>query len=130
MVYEKLILLLNLGEYERPVKFLIIFLIYVYFALSLRKLAQKTKTKEQEWAWIPILNLYLLSKIAKAPWWSFLVFFLSLFFSLVGLLVNIGISIWWGFSIAERLKKPSWLGIFMGIPILNLILLGYFAWSK
>jgi hypothetical protein len=32
-------------------------------------------------------------------------------------------------AIAEARKKPSWLGILSIVPIVNLIVLGYLAWS-
>ncbi len=95
--------------------------IYVYFALCLMTIANKTGTPNSWFAWIPILNLYLMCKIAGRPgWW--LILLLIPFLNIV-----IGIIIWMGISKARG--KPDWLGILMIIPFVNLIIPGYLAFS-
>lgn len=39
-------------------------LIYIYFAYTLMIIANKTNTENSWYAWIPIVNLYLMCKIA------------------------------------------------------------------
>ena len=107
--------------------FLIIFLAifaagYVYVALALMTIAKKTNTPNGWMAWIPIANAILMLQIAKKPiWWIILLLFLPI--------INIVfiILIWMG--IAEARNKPSWWGIMVIVPIMNIIMPGYLAWS-
>lgn len=99
--------------------------IYVYFAICLMKIAKKTNTPNGWFAWIPILNIILMVQISQKPMW-WLIFFFVPFLNFLGIIF--AILIWMG--IAERLGKPSWLGILMIIPIANVILPGYLAFSK
>ncbi|GEM_PF-3421648 len=70
-------------------------------------------------AWIPILQIFELLRIAgKSPIW-----FLFLFFPLVNILAFL--FIW--MSIARRLQQPHWLGYFMLVPGVNLLVLWYLA---
>lgn len=96
--------------------------IYVYFALALQVIANKTNVENGWLAWIPIANFYLMCKIAEKPGWWFLLFFLPL--------VNIIIMIIIWMKIAEIRNKPSWLGILFLVPIVNLIIVGYLAFSE
>ena len=94
---------------------------YVYFALALQTIAQKTNTENAWFAWIPILNIILMLNIAKKPIWWIILFFIPL----VGLVM--GILVWMG--VAEARNKPNWWGILMIVPVANLIVPGYLAWS-
>jgi hypothetical protein len=72
-------------------------------------------------AWVPVLNLYLLCKIADKPgWW--IVFtpipFVNVFF---GILVFM--------AIAQTRSKPYWWGILIAIPLVRFIVPGYLAFS-
>ncbi len=98
---------------------------YIYMAICLMKIAKKTDTPNGWFAWIPILNIILMVQISKKPMW-WLIFFFVPFLNFLGIIF--GILIW--MAIAERLGKPSWLGILMIIPIANVILPGYLAFSK
>lgn len=96
--------------------------IYVYFAIVLMKIAKRTDTPNGWFAWIPILNLYLLAKVAgKSGWW--LILMLIPFVNII-----IAIIVW--MAIAKRLGHPEWLGILIIIPIANLIIPGYLAFAK
>jgi Family of unknown function (DUF5684) len=105
--------------------FLIFFLlgiaIYVYMALALQTIAQKTNTENGWLAWIPIGNIFLMCNIARKPvWWIIL--------CLIPLVqIVIFIILWMG--IAEARNKPSWWGIMLIIPIMNIIMPGYLAWA-
>ncbi|MBU2535874.1 MAG: DUF5684 domain-containing protein [Chloroflexota bacterium] len=96
--------------------------IYVWLALTLHIIANKTGTRNAWLAWIPIANLYLTCKVAgHSGWWTIL-FFIPL--------VNIvlGVIVWMG--IASARKHPSWLGILMIIPVVNLIIPGILAFTE
>lgn len=100
----------------------IIFVIfYVYIAYSLQVIADKTNTENSWFAWVPILNLYLMCKIADKPGWWLILFFIPL--------VNIVIFIIVGMAIAQKRGKPSWLGIVWIIPVVGLIVPGYLAFT-
>jgi hypothetical protein len=106
--------------------FLFIFLIfglvmYVYVALALQTIAQKTDTENAWLAWIPIANIVLMLNIAKKPIWWIILFFIPLVSFVMYILVWMGI--------AEERGKPNWWGILLIIPGVNLIVPGYLAWS-
>ena len=103
----------------------VVLAIYVYFAICLMKIAKKTNTPNGWFAWIPILNVILMVQISQKPMW-YLVFFFVPFLNILGIIF--AILIW--MAIAERLGKPSWLGILMIVPIANVIIPGYLAFSK
>lgn len=62
--------------------FLIVLLVglafYAYFAICLMKIAEKTNTENAWWAWVPLLNIILLIKIAGKPLWWFLLLLIPL----------------------------------------------------
>ena len=94
---------------------------YVYMALALQTIAQKTNTENAWLAWIPIANVVLMVMIAQKPVWWLLLFFIPV--------VNIVVLIIVWMAIAEARGKPNWWGIMMIVPVINLIVPGYLAWS-
>jgi len=96
-------------------------ILYVYYAICLMVIANKTNTPNSWLAWIPIANIYLMCKAAGKPGWWVILFFIP-FVNIV-----IGIIVW--MKIAEARKKPGWVGILMIIPFVNLIIPGYLAFS-
>jgi len=121
--------------------FLVIFLLiavafYIYSSLALMKVAQRTKTGPAWLAWIPIGNIYLMSKIAKMPWWPILLL-LGTFVPVVGFLLMIGFMIYlimciW--KVCEARGKPGWWAILVIIPVIGpiwgLVMWGILAWGK
>lgn len=103
--------------------FLLIFCaaIYVYMALALKTIAEKTNTENSWLAWIPIANVILMLNIAKKPIWWIILFFIPIVNMVIAILVWIGV--------AEARQKPSWWGILTIVPVLNLIIPGYLAWA-
>lgn len=106
--------------------FLMVYLIcllafYVYLALALQTIAQKTNTENSWLAWIPIVNIVLMCMIAKKPVWWIILCLIPL--------VNLVIFILLWMGIAEARNKPNWWGILLIVPIVNLIVPGYLAWS-
>ena len=111
----------HVGPYEIFLMLLSNLPLYIWLALTLHIIANKTSTPNGWLAWIPIANLYLMCKGAgKAGWWTIL-FFIPL--------VNIVIAIIVWMGIAEARNKPSWLGILMIIPLVNLVIPGVLAFS-
>jgi len=93
--------------------------IYVWISLCLHLIAVKTDTQYSWFAWIPVVNIFLLCKMAGQSGWWFFLFLVPI--------VNIIVFIYVWMNIAEALNRPSWLGIFMIVPVLNLIILGIIA---
>ncbi len=102
--------------------FLLFVAFYAYFAVAIQTMAKKTGTKNDWMAWVPILNIYLLLKIAGKPGWWLILMLIPL--------VNIIVMIMMWMAVAEKMKKPSWLGILMIIPLANLIIPGYLAFAS
>ena len=100
---------------------LIMLVIYVYMALSLQTIANKTNTPNAWLAWIPIVNIILMLNIAGKPIWWIILCLIPL--------VNIIIMIIVWMAIAEARNKPNWWGILMIVPFVNLIVPGYLAFS-
>lgn len=92
---------------------------YVWPAICLQVIGNKTGTLNTWLAWIPIANIYLMCKIARKSGWLTLLFFVPV--------VNIVILIIIWMDIANLLKMSSWWGVLMIIPGLNLIIIGRFA---
>lgn len=94
---------------------------YIYMALALQTIADKTSTPNAWLAWIPIVNFILMLQIAKKPMWWFILFFVPL------VNIVIAIMVWMGIAVARQ--KPDWWGILMIVPIANLVVPGYLAWA-
>jgi len=94
---------------------------YVYMALALQTIADKTSTQNAWLAWIPIANIFLMLDIAKKPMWWFILFLIPL------VNIVIAIMVWMGIAVARH--KPDWWGILMIVPIVNLVVPGYLAWA-
>ncbi len=102
--------------------------VYVYVALALQTIAKKTNTENAWLAWIPIANMYLMTRIAEVDWWWFLVALGANFIPFIGWIAAIGIAIWWLWLIAERRGYPGWVAILAVIPIVNFVIIGLLAW--
>jgi len=95
--------------------------IYVYMALALQTIANKTGTQNAWLAWIPLANAFLMLDIAKKPLWWFVLFLIPL--------VNIVIVVMVWMGIAQAVRKPEWWGILTIVPLANLVVPGYLAWA-
>jgi hypothetical protein len=96
--------------------------LYVFFSLSLFKIAKKLNVQAAWAAWVPILSVWpFMASAGKPLWWILLLFipFVNLF---------VGVYLW--MCISENLGKGKMLGLLMVIPIVNLIVMGYLAFSK
>jgi len=100
---------------------LIVVAMYVYIALAVKTIAEKTNTENPWLAWIPIATFVLLLNIARKPiWWIVL---------LLIPLVNIIIVVMIWMAVAEARSKPSWWGVLMLVPGVSFIVPGYLAWA-
>ena len=119
------------------VLFLILALaVYLYTAFAWMAIAKKTRTKPAWLAFIPIANLYLLSKIARMHWWPILLL-IGMFIPYVNLAAIVAFAVFmfiWNWKAFERVKRPGWWTLFAIIPVLGwivfLVLLGVAAWGK
>jgi len=102
--------------------FVMILVFYVYYGVCLMKMAKKVGLSDGWWAWIPILNVLLMLKIAGKPMWWILLYLIPL--------VNIVIAVIVWMGIAERLGKPSYWGILMIIPVISFFVPAYLAFSN
>jgi len=100
---------------------LLLVAMYVYCALAIQTIAQKTHTENPWLAWIPIVNIVLLLNIAKKPIWWIILFLIPV----VGIII--AVIVW--MAVAEARNKPNWWGILIIIPGVGLIVPGYLAWS-
>lgn len=109
---------------------------YIYMALALMTLAKKLNTHPAWLAWIPIANLYLMSKMAQMHWWPILLLIAMIipllnFLAMIALLVFVII---WQWKIFERVNRPGWWALMILIPfvgaIIYYVLLGIAAWGK
>lgn len=99
--------------------------VYVYVSLCIHMIATKTNTSPAWLAWIPIANVILLMMISEKPMWWIVLMFIP-FINIVWIVL--GILVW--MAVAEKRGKPGFIGILMIVPILNIFILGYLAFSN
>ena len=104
-------------------------IVYLYVALAQFYTAKKTKTENRWLAFIPIANVYLLTQMAGVSGWWTLIVLASIIPFIGGLAVAVA-AIWMYWKVAEEIGKPGWTSILLIVPIVNLVVLGYYAWSK
>ena len=134
------------------VPLILLFSLYIYFSLALMTIAKKTRTSPAWIAWIPIANLYLLSKIARMHCWPlflFLYIFVSplffyfipealswilIFLALLAYITLLVFIIIWCWRMFERAGRPGWWVLFLLVPVIGqlvfLVFLGIAAWGK
>lgn len=96
--------------------------LYIYWSLSLFKIANKLNVEAAWTAWVPIIQIWPVVGSAGKPWWWVLLLFVPL--------VNIFVSIYLWMCISENLGRSKWLGLLMLVPVVNLIFLGVLAFSR
>lgn len=105
---------------------------HVYSALCLYFIAKKTATQPAWLSWIPVANAFLMCKIAGVSYlWllGLLVSFLP-FIGILGSIYSVGLFIYLWYKIILLRNKPAWFVILMFIPIANLVVMGYLAFSE
>lgn len=111
----------SVGYFIAALVFLVV-LLYVYGSLCLQLIATKLGIGGLWMAWVPIANIFLIFKCAGRPYWWFLLLFIPI--------VNIFVTIIPWLDVTEKLGKSKWLGLLMIISPINLIFMGYLAFSN
>jgi len=97
--------------------------IYVYFAFCQFKTAQKIGLHDCAWwAWIPIMNTFLLFRMAGKPAWWFIL-------CLVPLVNLVVFAILWIEAAKAVRVSPVW-GFLVLIPVINFVAIGIMAFSS
>jgi hypothetical protein len=121
--------------------------IYVYTSLALMFIAKKAGYQYPGLMWIPFVNIALIFHLGKMPWWLVFGYLLAIILAIIPFvgwvlaiiiiiaLYVVGIIAW--YRLCEKLGKPNWWGLLIGIlyplPILgivSLVFMGLLAWSK
>lgn len=95
--------------------------IYILIVLKLKKLAIRFGIEDNLWLlWIPILNGYIIHKMADSKLWTFIasIFFFVPFVNLLSYFIP---AIWY-WKIAKKLDYPGWWGLIwpMWLTILDI----------
>lgn len=96
--------------------------VYLFFAYTQYKIAQKCNCEDSAWwSFIPVMNAFLLLKMAEKPYWWFLLFLVPL--------VNIFavFSVW--INVAKNAGHSAIWGVLAVIPILNLFAVAQIAFT-
>lgn len=96
--------------------------LYLYGSLCLYLIAKKLNVPAAWTAWIPILQIWAFFASAKQPLWMVLLFIIPF--------VNAIAATYLWICIVENLGRNKMLGLLMLIPVVNLMFLGFLAFSK
>ena len=99
---------------------------YVYGALTVSTIAKKLEEDKTWMAWVPLVNIAYLFKLAGLSPWLVLVMFIPV----IGTLVALGITIYAWMKVAERRGFPQWVGLLLLVPLVGVAVPGYIAWGK
>jgi hypothetical protein len=92
--------------------------LYVYIAYTMMILAQRLHHQKDAWmAWVPLANLYLMTKMGGQPWWWA--------FGIIITPINLFVVPFLWFTVAGRLGKNPWVGAAIIIPLVGLFIPGY-----
>jgi len=107
----------------------VVFILYIYSSLCIMFIAKKTAKTPAWLSWIPIGNLFLLCKIAGITYW-WLLLLLVYIVPIAGPLIFLAFCGYLWYKVALARKKPGWVGILWVIPLVNLVVMGYLAFSE
>lgn len=96
--------------------------LYAFFSYCLLVIARKTDTDGGWMAWVPVLQLYLMCKVAHLSGWMMLLMFVPI--------VNVVFAVVLMMKIAEATQKPSWVGVLTVVPVVGMFVLPYLAFSN
>ena len=97
--------------------FFIAFISYPYYSLCLCKICKKCGVENTWLSWIPIVQVVPFLRAGEKPlWW---IFILVLVIPVILVFM----------AIAKRLGKPSWVGILIIVPIMNVFVPAYLAFT-
>ena len=96
--------------------------LYLLYTISVFVIAQKSGHEYAWLAFVPIANLWLLCDMADVGClWALLML-------VPGLNILFYAFLW--MRIAENTNKPSWLGILMVVPLVNVLVACYMAFAE
>lgn len=101
---------------------ILILINYIIAAACVQRIAKKLKVSKGWMAWVPFLNWYLACKLAGAKGWSVIVW-------LIPIVNLIWIILIWR-RILGRLGRKRWPALFVLLPLLSLLVIGYAVLSK
>ena len=108
----------------------IMFVSYCYFALCLQLIAGKIGARHGWMAWFPILNLFLTCSVGgRSPFWLVPLIAAYVYNQTVGAVLAFLFTIVLYLGIAEGRGKSPWLALLMFVPVINIIVWGYLAFS-
>lgn len=97
---------------------------YIFTSYCLQKIFEKLEQENAWFAWIPILQTWMMFKAGdKSPWW--IIGLIIPFVNIVALVILIMAFV----NIVKKLGKNPWLILLMIIPIVNFVILYNFAFS-
>lgn len=107
--------------------------VYVYIALCVYKYGKKTQSPHAWWGWVPILNTFEFVRATGQSYWWILglvtPLVLGFFVPFVGI-ISAAVEIWLFAKLCIRFKKSGWLSLLLLVPIAQIILPGYLAFSE
>ncbi|MFT4312412.1 MAG: hypothetical protein ACMXYF_04225 [Candidatus Woesearchaeota archaeon] len=102
-------------------------LLHLYTAWIYYTLAKKTKTPQAYLAWIPIVNFYLVLKIARmSGWWFWSSFLIVIPF--FGFWIFLAISIYVWYRICQRRGYSLLMAILSSLPLISYVARAIVAW--
>ena len=103
----------SIGAIGTVIWILFFLALYVYVAYSTQVIARKLSVPNGWFAWVPILNLFLLAKLAGWSYWTVL--------ALIIPFVNIVVSAFAWKNVSVRRGHSPWWGLGMLVPIVNFV---------
>lgn len=96
--------------------------IYLLFCLAAVKICRKTTVRPGLWVWLPGFQwISLLKAAGMSPWFFFLLLIPP---------VNLVVMIVWCFKICRTRQKSQALGFFLLVPVINIFVYFYLAFSS
>ncbi len=88
---------------------------YLFVAWCLWRIARDLEVGDEWMAWVPLINVFTLFRVANLPAWSVLLLLIPI--------VNIGVLAIAFMRLAERRGRLSIYGLLLFIPLINIIVI-------
>lgn len=95
---------------------------YIFYSLVLYTIGKKVGEPGGWMAWVPLLNMFYMVKVAGLSGVMAFLFLIPL--------VNVVFQIYVYMKIAGRRGFEEWMGLLILIPFVNLVVMGYLAWGE
>lgn len=97
---------------------------YIFGSYCFYKIYQNLQETNAWFAWVPILNTWIMYKAGEqSPWWI-----IGLFIPLINIVAFIFLLIAF-VNIVKKLGKNPWLILLMIVPLINFVVLYHFAFG-